>query len=77
MPFESLMFQSWYATCPRGAEEVLATELAGVGAKGIRPGRGGVRFTGERETALRACLALRTALRVLEPVGEFPAESSC
>jgi putative N6-adenine-specific DNA methylase len=70
------MFQSWYATCPRGAEEVLAGELAGIGAKGIRPGRGGVRFTGEREVALRGCLALRTALRVLEPVGEFPAESS-
>jgi len=70
------MFQSWYATCPRGAEEVLAGELAGIGAKGIRPGRGGVRFTGEREVALRGCLALRTALRVLEPVGDFPAESS-
>ena len=70
------MFQSWYATCPRGAEEVLAGELQGIGAKGIRPGRGGVRFTGEREVALRGCLALRTALRVLEPIGEFPAESS-
>jgi len=70
------MFQSWYATCPRGAEEVLAGELAGIGAKGIRPGRGGARFTGDREVALRGCLALRTALRVLEPVAEFPAESS-
>jgi len=70
------MFQSWYATCPRGAEEVLAGELAGIGAKGIRPGRGGVRYTGDREVALRGCLALRTALRVLEPVGDFPAESS-
>jgi 23S rRNA (guanine2445-N2)-methyltransferase / 23S rRNA (guanine2069-N7)-methyltransferase len=70
------MFQPWYATCPRGAEEVLAGELTGLGAKGVRPGRGGVRFTGEREVALRGCLALRTALRVLEPVGEFPAESS-
>ncbi|MFL5420019.1 MAG: class I SAM-dependent RNA methyltransferase, partial [Myxococcales bacterium] len=70
------MFQPWYATCPRGAEGVLAGELAGIGAKGIRPGRGGVRFTGERDVALRGCLALRTALRVLEPIGEFPAESS-
>ena len=35
-----------------------------------------MRFTGEREVALRGCLALRTALRVLEPVGDFPAESS-
>ena len=70
------MFGSWYATCPRGAEKVLQGELAALGAKGIRPGRGVVRFTGEREIALRSCLDLRTALRVLEPVGEFPAASA-
>src|SRR3954465_2028954 len=67
------MFRSWYATCPRGAEEALESELRSLGAKGVRPGQGGVRFTGERETALRGCLELRTALRVLEPIGEFPA----
>lgn len=70
------MFRSWYATCPRGAEEALEGELLGLGAKGVRPGAGIVRFTGEREVALRACLALRTALRVLEPVGEFPATTA-
>jgi len=67
------MFRSWYATCPRGAEAPLQSELRALGAKGVRPGQGGVRFTGDREVALRACLDLRTALRVLEPVGEFPA----
>ena len=67
------VFRSWYATCPRGAEPALESELAALGAKGIRPGQGGARFTGERELALRACLDLRTALRVLEPVAEFPA----
>lgn len=66
-------FRSWFATCPRGVEQALAGELAALGAKGIRPGSGGVRFTGPRETALRACLELRTALRVLEPVGEVAA----
>jgi putative N6-adenine-specific DNA methylase len=70
------VFRSWYATCPRGAETVLARELEALGAKGIRPGQGGVRFTGERETALRACLDLRTALRVLEPIAEFPATNA-
>lgn len=70
------MFRSWYATCPRGAEEALEGELRGIGAKGIRPGRGGVRFTGEREVALRGCLELRTALRMLEPVGEFAAATA-
>ena len=67
------MFRSWYATCPRGAEPAMEIELAELGAKGIRPSAGIVRFTGPREVALRACLQLRTALRVLEPVGEFPA----
>src|SRR3954468_635515 len=70
------MFRSWYATCPRGAEEARESELRSLGAKGVRPGQGGVRFTGEREIALRACLELRTALRVLEPVSEFPATSA-
>ena len=70
------MFRSWNATCPRGAEPALEGELRGIGAKGIRPGTGIVRFTGEREVALRACLELRTALRVLEPVGEFPATNA-
>lgn len=70
------MFRSWYATCPRGAEAALEGELRGIGGKGIRPGRGGIRFTGEREVALRACLDLRTALRVLEPIAEFPAATA-
>jgi 23S rRNA (guanine2445-N2)-methyltransferase / 23S rRNA (guanine2069-N7)-methyltransferase len=70
------VFRSWYATCPRGAEVVLARELEQLGAKGIRAGRGGVRFTGERDVALRGCLDLRTALRVLEPVGDFPATNA-
>ncbi|HWE24084.1 MAG TPA: THUMP domain-containing protein, partial [Myxococcales bacterium] len=70
------MFRSWYATCPRGVEAVLARELDALGAKGVRPGQGGVRFTGEREIALRGCLDLRTALRVLEPVGDFQATNA-
>jgi 23S rRNA (guanine2445-N2)-methyltransferase / 23S rRNA (guanine2069-N7)-methyltransferase len=70
------MFRSWYATCPRGAEPALEIELRGIGAKGVRPGQGGVRFTGDRAVALRGCLELRTALRVLEPLGEFPATTA-
>ena len=67
------MFRSWYATCPRGAEPSLVQELRALGAKGIRDSVGLVRFTGLREVALRACLDSRTALRILEPLGDFPA----
>src|SRR5258708_15489071 len=70
------MFRSWYAACPRGAEEALEGELRALGAKGVRHSAGAVRFTGEREIALRACLELRTALRILEPLAEFPASTA-
>lgn len=64
---------SYFATASAGTEDLLANELRAIGAKGIRPGRGGVRFTGERDTALRALLWLRTAMRVLKPLASFPA----
>jgi putative N6-adenine-specific DNA methylase len=64
-------FRSWYATCPRGAEPALCEELAELGAKGIRPSPGLVRFTGPREVALRACLGARCALRILEPIADY------
>jgi putative N6-adenine-specific DNA methylase len=44
-----------------------------MGAKGIRPGRGTVRFTGELDAGLRACLWSRVAMRILMPLGSFPA----
>jgi len=50
--------------------------LTAIGVKGMRPGRGGVRFTGEWETALRACLWTRTAMRVLLPLGTVPARDA-
>jgi 23S rRNA (guanine2445-N2)-methyltransferase / 23S rRNA (guanine2069-N7)-methyltransferase len=54
-----------FATCPKGAEELLATELAGVGAGGIRRSRAGSAFTGDLATAYRVCLWSRVASRVL------------
>src|ERR1700682_304265 len=70
------MFRSWYATCPRGAEQALEGELRALGAKGVRHAGGPVRFRGEREIALRAWLGLRSALRVLDPLAEFPASTA-
>src|ERR1700687_261094 len=45
LEYRVAVFRSWYATCPRGAEEALEGELQAIGAKGVRPAHGGVRFT--------------------------------
>jgi putative N6-adenine-specific DNA methylase len=55
---------------------VLAGELAALGAVGLEPGRGGVTFRGDAALLYRACLWLRTAVRVLRPVHEFDANSA-
>jgi putative N6-adenine-specific DNA methylase len=67
---------SFFATVAAGSEDLLEQELRPLGAKGVRPGKGGVRFTGEWETALRTCLWLRTAMRVLLPIGTVPASTA-
>jgi putative N6-adenine-specific DNA methylase len=63
------------ATCTRGLEEVLATELAGLGVAGPDVGRGVVRFRAGMPALLRANLELRTAMRVLVELAEGPAAS--
>ncbi len=64
------MTAGFFATCARGLEPVLARELAGLGAGGVTPGRGGVHFDGDAALVYRANLWLRTAVRVLRPVLE-------
>lgn len=49
---------------------MLADELRALGAVAVTPGRGGVRFEGDRTLLYRANLWLRTAIRVLLPVLE-------
>lgn len=61
------------ATCSRGLEEVLRSELVALGHPEAACGRGMVRFAGGREAVLRANLHLRTAMRVLVGVAEGPA----
>jgi putative N6-adenine-specific DNA methylase len=63
------------ATCTRGLEEVLAAELAGIGAAGGDVGRGVVRFVGDFGAVARANLWLRTAMRVLVELVEGGAPS--
>jgi putative N6-adenine-specific DNA methylase len=66
---------SYFATCARGLEPILARELTALDASAIEPGRGGVTFSGEGELLYRACLYLRTAVRILRPVHEFDVHS--
>lgn len=60
----------YFATCGRGIEPILADELRRLGAADVVPGRGGVRFAGDRALLYRANLWLRTAVRVLWPILE-------
>jgi 23S rRNA G2445 N2-methylase RlmL len=63
-----------YATAARGTEDVVADELGRLGFAGIKKGHGGVSFAAaDLQAGMRACLHLRSALRVLWPLASFPA----
>jgi putative N6-adenine-specific DNA methylase len=67
--------QRYFATCARGIEPVLAGELRTLGAGDVKPGRGGVSFSGDQALLYQANLWLRTAIRVLWPILEVRVES--
>ena len=54
-----------FAPCPRGLEDALAAELAGLGASAVRAVAGGVAFEGDTRVLYRANLESRIATRVL------------
>jgi 23S rRNA G2445 N2-methylase RlmL len=54
---------------------VLRDELREKRFRKIRADRGGVHFEGELSHAYRACLEIRTAMRVLEELSTFPART--
>ena len=58
------------ATCTRGLEDVLSSELMALGHPEAAAGRGMVRFAGDLADVYRANLWLRTAIRVLRTVAE-------
>ena len=55
----------YFATCPRGLEQLLADELSQVGAKSIKPTDGGVSFDGDWAVCYAANLHSRIATRIL------------
>ncbi|RME33300.1 MAG: bifunctional 23S rRNA (guanine(2069)-N(7))-methyltransferase RlmK/23S rRNA (guanine(2445)-N(2))-methyltransferase RlmL [Gammaproteobacteria bacterium] len=62
---------TFFATCPRRLEPLLAAELERLGAGEVRQRASGATFTGTVETACRVCLWSRLAVRVLLPLAEF------
>jgi putative N6-adenine-specific DNA methylase len=62
--------QSFFATCPRGLEPVLARELTACGARAPVALGGGVKFEGDLATCYRANLRSRIASRILWRVAE-------
>jgi len=62
----------YFATCPRGLEELLLEELRAAGGKDLRLTRGGVLFAGDSAVCYRANLESRLATRILRRVAGGP-----
>jgi len=62
--------EKFFATCPRGLEQVLAAELAALKARDIKPVDGGAAFAGDLALCYAANLESRVASRVLWQVGQ-------
>jgi putative N6-adenine-specific DNA methylase len=67
------VIHEFHAKTLRGLEEVLAGELASIGASDIKPVNRGVNFSGSVSMLYKANLYLRTALRILMPISTFRA----
>jgi len=59
---------TYYAACTLGLEDVLVTELRMLGASSVEKRRGACSFTGDKAIGYKACLWLRSAVRVQEEV---------
>ena len=64
------MMETFFATCPRGLEEVLSLELQALGGQEIRSTPGGVECQGHFSLCYRLNLESRIASRILWRVGQ-------
>jgi len=64
--------EAFFASCPRGLEELLLQELSALGATEPRQTPGGIAFSGTWETCYRANLWSRIASRILWRIADFP-----
>ena len=67
---------SFVATVPRGFADLLAAEIAALGAANVKESSGGVSFMGPLSVGYRALLESRLASRVLLEVGRAPIGST-
>ncbi len=67
------MIHQYFATCPKGLEGLLNTELQQLGGEDIRETVAGVYFSGDISMAYRACLWSRLANKILLPLANFEA----
>ena len=65
-----------FASCPKGLEELLASELESLGAEQVRLTVAGVYAEGSLDFAYRACLWSRLANRILMPLDKFDVGSA-
>ena len=73
---DEIKVQQWVATCERGFESLLKTELLSFGAGDIDIKMQALSFSGSLEVVLRTCLWSRVALRVLKPILSFDAKDT-
>lgn len=63
--FQSIAPGAFFATCPKGIEELLAEEITALGGDVTKTTVAGVHFTAPLEVAYRACLWSRLANRII------------
>ncbi|PCK02240.1 MAG: bifunctional 23S rRNA (guanine(2069)-N(7))-methyltransferase RlmK/23S rRNA (guanine(2445)-N(2))-methyltransferase RlmL [Alteromonadaceae bacterium] len=66
----------YFATCPKGLEGLLSEELSSLGGESCRETVAGVYFRADLAVGYRCCLWSRIANRILEPIGNWPVEST-
>ena len=73
--FEHEELPAFFVTAARGTEVALRDELKELRMRKVRADRGGVRFLGSYEDALRVCLESRIAVRVLLSLATLPVQN--
>ena len=64
-----------FATCAKGLEDILVSELLALGGADVKAGEGGASFKGDLALVYKANICLRTAVRVLFFLAEAPVDS--